>query len=515
MTEREQHVDEAEKHLARRVFEVNQTATHERPLRGNYSYNQILGADLVELCVELASSKAGTLRLLDIGCGSGLALHQLEEALEQRGLRERFELFGMGLNWYKRMYISPRRFLLTGLYHSRHRGPHFDIVVSVFAFHYLWHKLEGLEKIHNELLADEGQALLHFPGFLAWVPDRAQDSAESEVARNEDFSSHLEQLHGRGGPRMEYSQVPFWSGDDDACILNEFGRLRFSRAPGSRLDFGLALEEIGVVPAAFSYKYSDVSRPEYVASRYRRSMAPSQGLAAASLDVQQLARSEARVASPLDAAPDLELVIYPLHSPLIVVLFPGAREGLSNSALPFPLIANNVQEAGLGAVIRCNNPLLDGDRIVELLHDHVRRLMDYIRANVQDICGTVKPRVAMVGYSAGASAIAAFASEYPEVEQLLLLAPSLDAGREVIEPGIAAFGGEVYIVSGDVDEIVPPEQARWFFEAATSSVKKRFVEIGHCDHAFSGEYNQALARHAPLWALGGNMEFPPADLSFG
>jgi len=174
-----------------------------------------------------------------------------------------------------------------------------------------------------------------------------------------------------------------------------------------------------------------------------------------------------------------------------------------------------VQEAGLGAVVRCNNPLESDERITEVLFEHVRRLMTYVRTHARAICGVPRPRVAMMGYSSGAGAIAAFAAEYPEITELLLVSPSLDVGREVIESGLGAFEGAVHILIGDSDRVVLPEQARWFFEVARRAARKRLVEVVCCDHAFSGEYNQALVRHAPLWAFGGSKEFPPADLSAG
>jgi hypothetical protein len=121
----------------------------------------------------------------------------------------------------------------------------------------------------------------------------------------------------------------------------------------------------------------------------------------------------------------------------------------------------------------------------------------------------------MMGYSSGAGAIAAFAAEYPQVDQVLLVAPSFDVGREVIEEGLGAFRGCVDVLIGDSDRVVLPEQGRWFFEVARRAVRRRLVEAVCCDHGFSGEFNQALVRHAPLWAFGGSQEFPPPDLAEG
>jgi predicted esterase/SAM-dependent methyltransferase len=505
-----------EEQLARKVFTINLTAAHDRPLRGVYSYEAILGIDLVELCTRLQEQKPGVVRVLDIGCGSGLALHQLQAALAERGLGERFEFFGMGLNWYQRMHVSPTHFLMSGLFHFHRRGPPFDLVISVFAFHYLWHKLEGLEKVHNELLADEGVAVIHFPGFLAQVADAGTGPLDEERG-NQAFARFLADFGLRpSSPNIEYAQVPYYSDDDDRAVLAEFGRLRFSRAPGARLDFGLALAEFGVVPANYGFEYAGVTSPEYVLSRYApRAPEPAAAPAPIGIDAHGLKRARVSVAAIDPARPALELVVHPLLSKTVIVLVPGAREGLDDSALPFPFIANNVQEAGLAAAVRCNNPLQEQGGTTELLRDHFGRLMEYVRANAPSICGIDHPRVALAGYSSGAGAIAAFAAEYAEVRQILLFAPSVDVKSDVIERGLSQFGGEVYIVAGDDDPIVPSSQARWFYDVAARATRKRLVEIARCDHAFSGEYNQALVRHAPFWAFGDSAEFPPADLAFG
>ncbi|MCB9881883.1 MAG: class I SAM-dependent methyltransferase [Planctomycetes bacterium] len=513
----DQTMKESEIHLGSKVYRINQSATHDRPLRGSYSYEEILGVDLVQVGMDILHRKGGPVRVLDIGCGSGLALRQFEEAVDALGSRESFEFYGMGLNWYHRMHIPPSHFIMGGLYHSHCEDEPFDLVMSVFTFHYVWHKLEGIERIHNDFLADEGIALIHFPGFLASLPGSSKAACLDEVSGNEAFSRFLTELDARGdGPKLEYSIVSYCSGDDDGYLLDEFERLRFRREPDTRLDFGLTLESFGVVPVEFCYEHPSISHPEYVLSRYApKPTEPSACESEARLDAMRLRYSRIRLESSDVSTADLHMTLHPLPSDTIVALFPGAGEDHDNAILPFQQIASNLQESGFSASVYCDNPLvaMPKEERTGWLRSRFRQMTTYILENAIHVCGVGDPDLAMMGYSAGASAIAAFASEFPAVDRILLVAPSLDVEWDVIEHGLRAFRGEVYIVIGDDDDVVSPCQARRFYEAACGARTRRLVEVSWCDHAFSGQYNQTLMRHAPLWAFGGDPEFPPAVLS--
>ena len=103
----------AELDFARQVYRINQTAEHSRSLGTEYGYNSILNTDLVRQCLEILDCRRDVVRVLDIGCGDGSALYELENALAREGVAQHFKFYGMGSNWYSRMRISPKNFLLT------------------------------------------------------------------------------------------------------------------------------------------------------------------------------------------------------------------------------------------------------------------------------------------------------------------------------------------------------------------------------------------------------------------
>ncbi len=102
--------------LYMRVIDINRQACHHRGLRSNYGYNAILDVDLIQRCLALREQFAPPIRVLDIGCGEGLALRELAEGLVKAGADlADFALWGMGLNRYEEMAIEPDRFIESGL----------------------------------------------------------------------------------------------------------------------------------------------------------------------------------------------------------------------------------------------------------------------------------------------------------------------------------------------------------------------------------------------------------------
>ena len=173
----------------------------------------------------------------------------------------------MGLNRYDDMAIDPARFIPSGLNAYQPTGVKFHLVVSVFTFHYMWHKLEGVEKIYNQLLADGGVAYVHFPGYLVRFDESPASQAQDESIGNRIFPRFLTQLEERGQiGRMQFRLVPYFSDDDDCSLLAEFGVLRFEKRRPARISFGQTLKAFALFAQGFNFVRMNQSPLTYVAS---------------------------------------------------------------------------------------------------------------------------------------------------------------------------------------------------------------------------------------------------------
>jgi SAM-dependent methyltransferase len=498
--------------VVKRVFRINQTASHHRSLHTAFGYNAILDVDLVEECLALLALQEPPVRVLDVGCGDGFALSQLQAELEARGVGDAFLFYGMGVNWYEPMYLPYERFLFTGLHAAAFDRFRFDLVISVFAFHYLWHKLEGIEKLHNRLLADGGLAILHFPGYLVHAPKYMPAAETMEEEGHADFARFIAQhSEPSGQPQMHYDITTLLSDDGDRTELGRFGRLSFQREPGGVLDWGLSLAGFGVVPKGFRYNDSRREHPDYVVSYYhpRQPGPPSQERLWRKVFIEPDESSPAKAAA---RQPALHCIVDPRVTGRIILSYPGFRESADSEAIAFDMHAERLLDYGLGAVVRMNNPYQAGVDYPTFLVNNLRRTIDRCLGEAESICGTPEPTLYLCGYSAGASAIAAVAAAYPQIARILLIAPSVDAGEDAVRESLPQFAGDVYIISGADDPIVMPSQARRFYHYAGSARRRALVILPDCGHSFEGAANQEIMDEALFWAFADSACFPEPEL---
>lgn len=131
----------------------------------------------------------------------------------------------------------------------------------------------------------------------------------------------------------------------------------------------------------------------------------------------------------------------------------------------------------------------------------------------------VRPiEIYLMGVSAGASACAMVAYEFPEVTKMLLIAPSTDAidgddGESVqdIYKAILQYKGHLYVTVGEQDEIVGNAFPRLLSDCATNAIANKFVEVPNCDHQFRGETNGKIFSKSPLWAFCDDNTYPSPE----
>lgn len=484
--------------LYERISDINRKANHQRGLGSAYGYNSILDTDLVGRCLSLRRQFDPPIRLLDVGCGSGKALAQLAFGLERVGARlDDFELWGMGSNRYDEMDIDDSRFIASGLNAYVPDGMQFHGIVSVFAFHYIWHKLEGLEKIYNELLVEGGFANLHFPGYLVRFCDSSTALACNEREGNQSFAAFLEaEQQKKNAVPMEYRLIPYIS-DDDGALLAEFGNLQFRREPKRRLEFDCGLAGFGLFTDGFTFSRMD-GNLTYVCSNYERATSREHRDQIRRTPTFRLTSTTSEISRRRFT---VDVAVHSRASDRVVLMCPGACEPLRGKLIDSASVANQVLEANIGAVVRYGDPYDGEGDYPELALANFRSMLEFISTQAERFCATSSPRISVMAYSSSAGAAAALAADYPAIDSLLLVAPSFDVPRDRIEPGLARFRGDVRVLIGSHDDVVLPQQAFWFYEAAVGARHREYAEVPCCGHYFRRADHRSLFIRSPLWAF--------------
>lgn len=199
------------------------------------------------------------------------------------------------------------------------------------------------------------------------------------------------------------------------------------------------------------------------------------------------------------------------ESNVIIVNYPGFQGDIDGYQGKYRTLADLIRRNGLGAVIRMDNQCRYGFLYEKSVVADLKATIDYALANAKSICSSRAPDLYLMGFSAGAGAIAIVAADYPQIKKVLLLAPSVDAGKTAIEQAFGNFRGEVYIAIGEDDECVGREAGDYFLGLATGARKKRLVVIPKCDHQFQGRINGKIMSKARFWAFAADESFPSAE----
>lgn len=193
----------------------------------------------------------------------------------------------------------------------------------------------------------------------------------------------------------------------------------------------------------------------------------------------------------------LDVAVHPNKSGRIIVNYPGLGGDIDGYNLKYRKLAQFMQGEGLGAVVRSFGP----DFWRYTVDTGLRKMLDYICENAEEISGVTKPEILLMGFSAGASAIAAIAHSYERVSRILLMAPSGDMRMEAVTEGLQKFAGEVYIVIGQEDDVVGVEAGGIYYDLASGASKRELHIIPNCDHQFRGELNGRIMSQAPFYAF--------------
>ncbi|MDD3647271.1 MAG: hypothetical protein PHS44_02105 [Candidatus Dojkabacteria bacterium] len=198
-----------------------------------------------------------------------------------------------------------------------------------------------------------------------------------------------------------------------------------------------------------------------------------------------------------------ELALHPFPSDTIVIIIPGMNGGVDGYENKYEKIARVLVERRMGAVVRMDNKLVGGLQEETFLVDNLRFVINYVLQNSEQICGRSCPSIYLMGYSAGAGAVAAIAHEYEFVKRVLLIATAGNIGRDKIEFGLRLFRGKVMSVIGEDDEILDSQATVQILAELTALADvSRHLVLPGCDHRFSGYVGGRLLSASVFWAFG-------------
>jgi hypothetical protein len=193
----------------------------------------------------------------------------------------------------------------------------------------------------------------------------------------------------------------------------------------------------------------------------------------------------------------------------VIIMMPGRGGDASGFNRKYDKIATHVySKTGGASVIQMGNPkVIDDEDQAELMCQSLRSVIGYVIQYGQE--NQMEMEIYLMGFSAGASAIAAVAYEYAQVKEIALIVPSLNVGEDAVRNGLTKFEGKVSVIGAENDDVEGPEMAGNIF-AMVRSQDKQMVTIPHCNHGFHGVRNGICLSKIPLWAFfGGDSPINP------
>lgn len=203
------------------------------------------------------------------------------------------------------------------------------------------------------------------------------------------------------------------------------------------------------------------------------------------------------------ADPDIRSDIYEVSSSIDLEYFPtDTRKIIINSAGyegNLHGIKNNFLKIGrLMGKEKCGSfviyqhtgfwNLLDNALLaLESISSDLQDVIDFCNQNSFKISKSGKPKLYLSGFSMGGGAAAITGAKNPDVEKMLLIAPSPEKREDLIVKWLGEYRGEIYFVHGQRDGIISWLNSKNFAKAAKKAKKVELVTIKNCDHRFTGE----------------------------
>ena len=194
----------------------------------------------------------------------------------------------------------------------------------------------------------------------------------------------------------------------------------------------------------------------------------------------------------------------------IIINYPGFGGHINGFNDKYVTLGQHIADSHLGTYIQMPNTVWPNNDYGDTLFEDLLAVVAYVKDTGMYLCNFDNPELCLVGFSVGAGAIAAVASEAGAVK-ILLMSPATDVGVDKIKTGLSAYTGELYVVAGADDEVVSCDAASTFLKLATKAKCRQLEIIPDCDHQFSGEKNGQIMSKAHWWAFDHEDSFPDPE----
>src|SRR5262245_27269106 len=205
--------------------------------------------------------------------------------------------------------------------------------------------------------------------------------------------------------------------------------------------------------------------------------------------------------APRRTLPKVQFAAHPATCARLVIIYPGLNATMDGESRHFTQahpcryrhLAERLQAEGVAAVLRVANPPCGYYEDGQVAVDRLARAIDFALAHARALCGHRCPELCLLGFSAGAGAVAALAGAY-QPKRMLLIAPSGDVGPQRIIAGLKEYAGALVLLVGEQDEVVGREAACLFDELSPAARPKEVHFVPGCDHFFTRpDHDQLLA----------------------
>ncbi len=145
--------------------------------------------------------------------------------------------------------------------------------------------------------------------------------------------------------------------------------------------------------------------------------------------------------------------IHPSSNGVIIINYPGLDGDLDGYQNKYRTIASHlVNVEKIGAFIQIGNHYYPGHDYRLSVISVLRAAIEYAITNGERICRRNDPKIYLMGFSAGASAIAGLCAEFQQIDKILLVAPTDDFEFLAVRQNLARYTGEIYCVAAANDE---------------------------------------------------------------